>query len=161
VRKRKAIYPGSFDPITNGHIDVIKRALRLFDEVIVAVALNTEKHPLFTTKERVALIKQSLKGVRGAKVADFNGLVIDFAKANKVDCMIRGLRANSDFEYEFQMALTNRHLSKEVETIFLTPSQEYFYVSSRLMKELSTFGGEISEFVPSHVEAALRQKIRR
>ena len=157
--KHKVIYPGSFDPITNGHIDVVRRALEIFDEVIVAVAVNTEKIPTFSIEERVAFIQRVFRSENRVKVKSFKGLIVRFAEKERADCMIRGLRATSDFEFEFQMALTNRKISrKRVETIFLTPSQEYFYISSRLIKELASFDSSVEDFVPSFVAQALKKK---
>lgn len=158
MKKSKVLYPGSFDPITKGHIDVINRALHLFETVIVAVAINTSKQPTFTVEERLEFIRKCFKDNPKVKVCRFEGLAVDFAKKEGVSCLIRGLRAISDFEYEFQMALTNRKLAPNIETIFLTPKQEYFYISSRMMKELAMFDGSISEFVPAHVEKALKRK---
>jgi len=157
--KRKVIYPGSFDPITNGHIDVVRRALAIFDEVVVAVAVNTEKIPTFTVEERVAFIRRVFAGQKKVKVKSFRGLMVRFAEKEGAYSMIRGLRATSDFEFEFQMALTNRKLSrKKIETVFLTPSQEYFYISSRLIKELASFNSSVKDFVPGFVAEALRRK---
>ena len=158
MRKSKVLYPGSFDPITNGHIDVVKRALHLFETVIVAIAVNTNKEPTFSIKERIEFICRSFSGNKRVKICFFEGLAVDFAKKEGVTCLIRGLRATSDFEYEFQMALTNRKLAPAIETIFLTPSQEYFYISSRTAKELAMFDGSIGDFVPAHVEKALKKK---
>ena len=157
--KHKVIYPGSFDPITNGHIDVIHRALELFDQVVVAVAINTEKVPTFTVHERVDFIQRVFKTQKRVIVKSFRGLIIRFAEKEGAKCMIRGLRATSDFDFEFQMALTNRKISrKKIETIFLTPSQEYFYISSRLIKELASFDSSVDEFVPSFVASSLNKK---
>ena len=156
---QKAIYPGTFDPVTNGHIDVIKRAVRLFGEVLVAVADNPQKGPLFSVSERVKLLKDAVKGVAGVEVVSFKGLVIDFARKNKTRLVIRGLRMLSDFEYEFQMALTNRKLADEIETVFLMPSEEYSYVSSKLLKEAASLGADLSYFLPSSVENALKNKV--
>jgi pantetheine-phosphate adenylyltransferase len=158
---QKAIYPGTFDPVTNGHIDVIKRAVKLFGDVTVAVAANPQKSPLFSVEERVQFLKKSLKGVDGVTVVGFNGLVVDFARKNKAAIVIRGLRMLSDFEYEFQMALTNRKLADDVETIFLMPSESYSYVSSKLLKEASSLGADLSYFVPPFVEAELKKKLGR
>jgi len=132
--KTLVIYPGSFDPVTYGHIDIIKRAFKLTDRLIVAVANNYEKSPMFTLKERVEMLKQATNGLKGVSVDSFDGLAVDYVKSKGAKAMIRGLRMISDFEYEFQMALTNRKLSPTVETIFMTPSEEYSYVSSRLIK---------------------------
>ena len=156
---QRAIYPGTFDPVTNGHIDVIKRAVKLFSEVIVAVAPNPEKAPMFTVEERVRLLKESLADIEGVTVASFKGLVVDFARKNKVNIVIRGLRMLSDFEYEFQMALTNRKFDDSIETVFLMPSESYSYVSSKLLKEAATLGADISYFLPSSVESALKKKL--
>ena len=158
---QKAIYPGTFDPVTYGHIDVIKRAVRLFGEVIVAVADNSGKDPLFSSKERVSLLKKSLKDVPGATVQSFSGLAVDFARSQKASILIRGLRMLSDFEYEFQMALTNRKLEDSIETLFLMPSESYSYVSSKLLKEASALGADVSAFVPRCVENALKRKSKK
>jgi pantetheine-phosphate adenylyltransferase len=155
---RRAIYPGSFDPITHGHLDVVKRAARLFDEVIVAVAFNDQKQSLFTPDERVALIAEAVSGLGNVRVAQFQGLLVDFARAQEAGAVIRGLRAVSDFEFEFQMALMNRKLNKEIETIFLTPQEEYTYLSSRIVKEIARLGGNVEAFVPPSVAGGLRQK---
>lgn len=157
---QKAIYPGTFDPVTNGHIDVIKRAVRLFGEVIVAVAPNSQKNPLFSVKERVGFLKDAVRGIEGVEVVSFHGLVVDLARKNKTRLVIRGLRMLSDFEYEFQMALTNRKLADEIETVFLMPSEEYSYVSSKLLKEAAGLGADLSYFLPSSVETALKKKLR-
>jgi pantetheine-phosphate adenylyltransferase len=156
---QRAIYPGTFDPVTNGHIDVIKRAVKLFSEVIVAVAPNPEKTPMFTVEERVRLLKESLADIEGVTVASFKGLVVDFARKNKVNIVIRGLRMLSDFEYEFQMALTNRKFDDSIETVFLMPSESYSYVSSKLLKEAAALGADISYFLPFCVESALKKKL--
>ncbi len=158
---KKVLYPGTFDPVTNGHIDLIKRAVKLFGEVIVAVAHNPEKKPLFSVSERVKFLKDALGDVAGVEVVSFDGLVVDFARKNKTRLVIRGLRMLSDFEYEFQMALTNRKLADEVETIFLMPSEEYSYVSSKLLKEAAGLGADLSNFLPLSVEAALKKKLKR
>ena len=161
-KKSKVLYPGSFDPITYGHIDVIKRALHLFDEVIVAVATNTEKNPIFSLKEKTQFIERVFQKEKRVKVKSFKGLSVRFAEEQGVGCMVRGLRAVSDFEYEFQMALANRKIMrKSIESIFLMPSQEHFYVSSRLIKEIATFRGPIEDFVPSFVAKSLKEKISR
>ncbi len=153
------IYPGTFDPVTNGHIDLIKRALRVFDEVIVAVApQGAGKEPLFTLEERVDLLKKSVKGLKGVRVESFDGLVVDFARKKKAHSMIRGVRMISDFEYEFQMALTNRKLAGDIETIFLMPHEAYAYLSSRLIKELASLKGDIRSFAPDFVVKALMKK---
>lgn len=155
----KAVYPGTFDPVTYGHIDLIKRAIKIFDEVVVAVAHNPGKRPLFSVKERVALLTQATRGLRGVRVDDFDGLVVDYARHRGAKVVIRGLRMLSDFEYEFQMALTNRKLSNDMETIFLMPHESYAYLSARLIKEAAELGANLSDFVPPFVEAALRRKL--
>jgi len=155
---KRAIYPGSFDPVTFGHIDVIGRALRLFDEVIVAVAPSEGKSPLFPVVERLELIRASLPGETRLAVKQFDGLLVDFVKEEKAAAVIRGLRAVSDFEFEFQMALMNRRLAPDVETIFLMPKEDYSYISSRIVKEVARLGGDVSGVVPAPVAAALRQK---
>jgi len=155
-----AVYPGSFDPVTYGHLDIIKRALKIFDKVIVAVAHNTEKRPLFDVPERVELLRKSLKGLKGAQVDDFDCLVVDYVKRKKSAVVIRGLRMISDFEYEFQMALTNRKLSSDIETIFMMPSESYSYLSSKLIKEAASLGANLKGFVPSFVEKKIKEKLR-
>ena len=155
-----AIYPGTFDPVTNGHIDIIKRAQEIFSEVIVAVAHNPHKKPFFTVKERVAMLKKSVAGLNGVTVTDFGGLVVNFARMRKAKVLIRGLRMLSDFEYEFQMALTNRKLAPDIETIFLMPQESFSYLSSKLLKEAASLGADISAFVPKHVEKAIKDKLR-
>ena len=157
---RRAIYPGSFDPVTNGHLDVIERAQKLFDEVIVAVAHNDEKQPLFSLKERLSLLRETAGKIDDVRIADFNGLLVEFAKAEKAGAVIRGLRAVSDFEFEFQMALMNRKLDALVETIFLMPKEEYTYLSSRIVKEIARLGGDVSGFVPACVANALSRRFK-
>jgi pantetheine-phosphate adenylyltransferase len=158
---RRAIYPGSFDPVTNGHLDVIERARKLFDEVIVAVAHNDEKQPLFSLQERLDLLRETLGQIDNVRIAHFDGLLVDFATAEKAGAVIRGLRAISDFEFEFQMALMNRKLESAVETIFLMPKEEYTYLSSRIVKEIARLGGDVSKFVPAPVAKALGAKLKR
>ena len=158
---RRAIYPGSFDPITNGHLDVIARARKLFDEVVVAVAHNLEKEPLFTLEERLELLRDALGSEPGIRIGQFEGLLVDFAVAQQANAVIRGLRAVSDFEFEFQMALMNRKLRGNVETIFLMPKEEYTYLSSRLVKEIARLGGDVSDFVPPSASNALARKFAR
>ena len=157
---RRAIYPGSFDPVTNGHLDVIERARKLFDRVIVAVAHNDQKQPLFNLEERLQLLRLSLDGADGVRVAALDGLLVNFALEQKASAVIRGLRAVSDFEFEFQMALMNRKLEANVETIFLMPKEEYTYLSSRIVKEIARLGGDISQFVPPKVVEAFAKKRR-
>ena len=155
----RAIYPGTFDPVTFGHIDLIKRAAALFDEVVVAVAHNPGKHPLFTVRERIDFLRQATKGLRGVAVDQFDDLVVDYVRRKRARVVVRGLRMLSDFEYEFQMALTNRKLSQEVETIFMMPNESYAYLSARLIKEAGALGADLSAFVPPFVKTALRRKL--
>lgn len=155
---RIAIYPGTFDPITYGHLDVIKRALSLCDKLVVAVADRREKDPLFSAEERAELIRQVLADEPRVETEAFSGLLTEFAKSKNANFLIRGLRAVSDFDYELQMALTNRNLAPEIETIFLMPAQNYIFISSSLAKEIARLGGDVSELVPPAVEAALRKR---
>lgn len=157
---RRAIYPGSFDPVTNGHLDVIDRARKLFDEVIVAVAHNDQKHPLFTLEERLDILQSTVGKTKNVEIAPLDGLLVDFAVARKATAVIRGLRAISDFEFEFQMALMNRKLEARVETIFLMPKEEYTYLSSRIVKEIARLGGDVTDFVPARVAKALKNKLK-
>lgn len=158
---RKAIYPGSFDPFTNGHLDVLQRAVGLFDELVVAVARDSSKTSLFSMDERVALVKEATRDVPKVSVEAFEGLLVDFASRQKAVAVIRGLRAVSDFEFEFQLALMNRKLSPTLETVFLMPREELTYISSRLVKEIAALGGNIDLFVPANVSKALRDKLAR
>lgn len=158
MEKRRAIYPGSFDPVTFGHLDLIKRALSIFDEIIVVVAINPDKKTLFTPTERMDFLKRATAKFRGVQVDSMEGLTVEYARAKKASTLIRGLRATSDFDYEFQMALTNRKLSQEVDTVFLMPSESHFYLSSRLIKQIATLKGNITEYVPHFVAKALREK---
>ncbi len=160
MKTTRAIYPGTFDPVTYGHIDLIKRARKIFDEVIVAVAHNPGKDPLFSVEERVAFLRQATRSMRGVAVDHFNSLVVDYVRQHRGRVMIRGLRMLSDFEYEFQMALTNRKLSDDVETIFMMPSESYAYISARLLKEAAALGADVSVFLPPFVAQALRRKLR-
>lgn len=150
-----AIYPGSFDPVTNGHLDVIERAVKLFDEVIVAVAANSQKQPLFPVDERLRLLAETTGHMPRVRLARMDGLLVEFARKQGAGAIIRGLRAVSDFEFEFQMALMNRKLEGAVETIFLMPKEEYTYLSSRIIKEIARLGGDVHSFVPPCVTAAL------
>lgn len=153
---RHCIYPGTFDPITRGHLDVLARAAKLFDRVTVAVAHNAGKGPLFSTEQRVAMVRDSVTGVSNVTVTSFGGLLVDFAMAQKADAIIRGLRALSDFEFEFNMALMNRHLQPAIETIFVMPNEQFSYTSSTLVKQVAKYGGDVSHFVPPSVGAALK-----
>ena len=157
---RRAIYPGSFDPVTNGHLDVIQRASRLFDDLIVAVAFNDQKHKstLFSIDERIELLRESCDDIPNARVVRLDGLLVDFAKHQNVDAIVRGLRAISDFEFEFQMALMNRKMEPALETIFMMPKEEYTYISSRIVKEIARLGGNVESFVPDWVARALANK---
>jgi len=155
----KAIYPGSFDPITNGHIDVIKRASRIFDQVTIAVSQNINKKSFLSKKEKIEAINNSLKGLNNVEVMAFDSLLVDFARANDAQIIIRGLRAVSDFEYEFQLAGMNKHLDKNIETFFLTPFEEYANISSSLVREILLLGGNISDFVPLEVQKILLRKL--
>jgi pantetheine-phosphate adenylyltransferase len=159
TKSKIALYPGTFDPVTYGHIDLIKRASRIFGKVIVAVAHNPQKGILFSAEERVNMLKGAVKGIRNIEVDDFEGLVVDYAKSKGASVMIRGLRMISDFEYEFQMALTNRKFNEDIETIFMMPHEKYSYISSKLIKEAASLGARISCFVPKKVEALLFKKI--
>lgn len=155
---KRAIYPGTFDPVTYGHLDVLKRACRIFDEVIIAVAANQQKGPLFTPEERVELIKENIEDISNAKLETFRGLVVDYARTQGAVALVRGMRAVSDFDYEFQMAQMNRHLDAELETIFLMPSPEYFFTSSTLVKQVFKFTDRDTQFVPPNVHAALKER---
>ncbi|MDD2690102.1 MAG: pantetheine-phosphate adenylyltransferase [Candidatus Omnitrophica bacterium] len=156
-----AIYPGTFDPVTYGHIDLIKRAQEIFPQLIVAVAHNPHKKPLFNVKERMGMLKKATSQLEGVTITDFDGLVVDYARKHRAKVLIRGLRMLSDFEYEFQMALTNRKISPDIETIFLMPQESYSYFSSRLLKEAASLGADLTSFVPDFVEVALKKKLRR
>ncbi len=155
---RTAVYPGTFDPITNGHLDLVSRASVLFDQVIVAIAESTNKKPAFTLQERVGMAEQALKHISNIRVVGFNSLLASFVHEMKAGVLLRGLRAVSDFEYEFQLASMNRHLIADVETVFLTPSEQYSFISSSLVREVARLGGNVSEFVPANVHHALVAK---
>ena len=156
---RIAIYPGSFDPLTNGHLDLIQRAARLFDRVIVAVAKNEDKKPLFTLEERHELVSQSIQTLPNVEADMFDGLLVDYVEARSGQAIIRGLRAVSDFEFEFQLALMNRKLNDRIETIFMMPKDTYTFLSSKIIKEIARLGGNITDFVPPHVQSALLKKL--
>jgi pantetheine-phosphate adenylyltransferase len=157
---RTAIYPGTFDPVTNGHLDVISRGLRIFDRLVVAVARSDRKAPLFTVEERMAMLRQAVRGNRRITVDSFDGLLVRYARYKKVHVVIRGLRAVSDFEYEFQLALMNRKLDRTFETIYLMPSEQYTYLNSGLVKEIARHGGPVDALVPRPVARKLKEKFR-
>jgi pantetheine-phosphate adenylyltransferase len=161
LRRREgslAVFPGSFDPITNGHLDIVARGLRVFDRVRMSILMNLEKQPLFTVEERLAIIREAYRGNPRVEVDTFSGLLVDYAQRVGASVIIRGIRAISDFEYEFQMALMNRRLNPQIETVFMMPAESYSYVSSRLVKEVFQLGGRVSDLVPAVVERRLRDK---
>jgi pantetheine-phosphate adenylyltransferase len=158
MTQRIALYPGTFDPITYGHIDVIRRAAELFPRVVVLVARNSSKHPMFTDEERVAMIREVFRRQRRVEVDSFNGLLVEYARRRKPTVIIRGLRAVSDFEYEFQMALTNRKLAPTIDTVFLVPHERYTYLNSTIVREVARLGGDVSGFVPPGVRRRLLAK---
>jgi pantetheine-phosphate adenylyltransferase len=160
MAERIAIYPGTFDPVTFGHLDVLERAAKLFDTVIISVAKSSSKSTLFSYTERVDMITSAAKGINNIRVAAFEGLLVDYAKSQGADSIIRGLRAVSDFEYEFQMALTNRKIASGIETVFLMPSEKYSYISSTLVREIAKYNGDVSAFVPEEVAGLLKQKFK-
>ena len=157
---RTAIYPGSFDPLTNGHLDVIERAAKLFDHVVVAVAKNESKQPLFSLEERLDLVRASIKNIPTAEADTFDCLLVDYVNRRNAQAIVRGLRAISDFEFEFQLALMNRKLNEKIETIFMMPKDTYTFLSSRIIKEIARLGGDIHSFVPAHVQTALLEKLK-
>jgi pantetheine-phosphate adenylyltransferase len=159
--ERVAVYPGSFDPITNGHVDIIERGARLFDRIIVAVLVNSDKRPLFSVEERVESAREVFRAEPKVEVDAFEGLLIDFARQKQASVIVRGLRAVSDFEYEFQMALMNRRLAPDIETVFMMPAEAYTYISSRLVREVFALGGAVQGLVPDAVEARMRRKFAR
>jgi pantetheine-phosphate adenylyltransferase len=158
---KTALYPGTFDPVTYGHLDVLERAADIFDRVVVLVATNSQKEPLFTAPERVAMLRQSIRRRRNIRVDVFDGLLVSYAKKAGATSIVRGLRAISDFEYEFQMALTNRKLAKGITTVFLMPHEKYTYLNSSIVREISRLGGDVRQFVPAHVRRMLSAKHRR
>jgi len=158
---KRAVYPGMFDPIHNGHLDLIERSLRIFDELIVAVVANPSKEPLFAVKERLEMIDECTAGMQRMRIISFDGLLIDLVDREQADCIVRGLRAVSDFEYEFQMALMNRKLRHTVETVFMMPHERYTYISSRLIKEVASLGAGVNGLVPPTVEERLTRKFSR
>ena len=161
VNTVKAIYPGSFDPVTNGHLDLIARGSRIFDHLVVAILSNSSKNPLFTVEERVEMLKEATRSLGNVSIATFDGLMVDFARQVDASAVLRGIRAISDYEHEFQMALMNRRLAPEVETVFLQPAGRYSFVSSRMVKEVFSFGGDITGLVPPNVLKRLRARIKK
>ena len=157
-RRSRAVFPGSFDPITNGHLDIIQRGLSVFEDVTIAILINADKKPLFTVSERVEIIREAYRGDSRITVDTFSGLLVDYAEKIGAAVIVRGLRAISDFEYEFQMALMNRRLNPRIETVFMMPAEGYSYLSSRLVKEVFQLGGRVSELVPPVVEQKLRER---
>lgn len=159
MTKKIAIYPGSFDPITNGHIDLIKRASKLFDEVVVGITQNSKKTAFINIDERISLTSEILKDIDNVKVLSFNTLLVDFAEEQNAQVILRGLRAVSDFEYEFQLSGMNKHLNSNIETLFMTPAEQYANISSSLVREILSLGGDISHFVPNSVEILLKERL--
>jgi pantetheine-phosphate adenylyltransferase len=159
--KRIAVYPGTFDPVTNGHVDLAERSLRMFDQVIVAVAANPKKQPLFELSERIVMFKKATKEYRNLVIEGFDGLLVDYVKERKAVAIIRGLRAVSDFEHEMQMALMNRRLDENIETVFLMPSEEYSFITSTIVKEAASYGGDVSSLVPKAVVEKLKNRFGR
>jgi pantetheine-phosphate adenylyltransferase len=159
--KKIAIYPGTFDPFTNGHLDLVRRSLRTFDEVIVAVAPSLKKQPLFTIEERLSMIEHALRNYKRVKIEAFNGLLVDYVRKKRGIVIIRGLRAVSDFEYELQMALMNRRLNQQIETVFMMPSEEYSFLTATIVKEIASLGGPVKDLVPKPVEKELLKIFRK
>ena len=157
---KRIIYPGKFDPIHNGHLDIAKRAAKIFDELVLVVAINKEKNPLFTSDERIALIEKSIVDIKNVRVSSFNGLVVDYAKSEEAVAIIRGLRHVSDFEFEFQMAMMNYNLNPEITSMFMMPDEKYIHLNSTVIKDVARLGGEISDYVPESVKSALLEKYR-
>ncbi len=158
---KRAVYPGMFDPVHNGHLDLIERSLRIFDELIVAVVANPSKEPLFPVRDRLDMIDEATSGLSNLRIVSFDGLLIDLMVRERADCVVRGIRAVSDFEYEFQMALMNRKLRDTVETVFMMPHEKYTYIASKLIKEVSSFGASVAGLVPPFVEKRLAEKHSR
>jgi pantetheine-phosphate adenylyltransferase len=159
--KKIAVYPGSFDPITNGHVDIIERGIRMFDELVVLVAYNPGKKSLFTVEERIMMIQEVIKDAKNVRVDSYNGLLVDYLKSIGANVILRGLRALSDFEYEFQLALINRRLNREIETVFLMTGYKWFYTSSTIINEAARFGGSVKGLVPEIVDQKLQEKYKR
>jgi len=161
--KNAAIYPGSFDPLTNGHLDILERSVKMFDKVVVTVAVNNKKTAVFTGKERILLIKETIKNKPWAhkvEIEQFTGLLIDYARQKEINILLRGVRQLSDFEYEFRMALTNRRLAPEIDTVFMMPDEQLTFISATIVKEIAAWNGDLSSFVPDHVAKALKEKFR-
>src|SRR3990172_7124209 len=158
---RIAISPGTFDPITNGHLDILERALKLFDKVIITIARNSAKNPLFSEKERLEMIRKSVRTLKGVEVDSFDGLLVEYARKKKAAAVVRGLRAISDFEYELQMALMNRKLDEDFVTVFLMPNEKYTYLNSSIVREIARHGGDVKDFLPSHVLDKVTEKMHR
>jgi pantetheine-phosphate adenylyltransferase len=154
-----AVYPGSFDPLTNGHVDIINRGVQLFDRIVVAILVNADKSPLFTADERVEIARAVFKELPNVEIDTFDGLLVDYVRRRNAQVIVRGLRAVSDFEYEFQMALMNRRLNHRIETVFMMPAEQYTYISSRMIKEVFSLGGQVRGLVPDMVEDRLRRKL--
>ena len=157
---KRIIYPGTFDPIHNGHLDIAKRAAKIFDELVLVVAINKEKNPLFTSDERIALIEKCVDDTKNVRVSSFNGLVVDYAKSKEAVAIIRGLRHVSDFEFEFQMAMMNYNLNPEIASMFMMPDEMYIHLNSTVIKDVARLGGDISDYVPESVKSALLEKYR-
>ena len=155
-----AVYPGSFDPVTYGHLDIIKRSIRVFDKLVIGILLNSEKNPLFSMEERVEFLTEATKDMENVEVKSFSGLLVDFARENNADITVRGLRAVTDFEYELQIAQINNKLDANLDTMFFTTSTEYAYLSSTIVREIASYHGDVSELVPPYVEQKLKQKFR-
>ena len=157
---KTAIYPGTFDPLTNGHLDIVKRGVKLFDRIIISVAINSNKNSLFSIKERISIIEKSISKIQGVEVDSFKGLMVDHTIKHSAVAALRGLRVLSDFEFEFNMALMNHSLNDKISTIFLMPSSKYIHISSSMVKEVASLGGDVSEYVPNHVNTILKTKYK-